>query len=249
MEKNMDQFPVQNQPRRNSITEPPFMSTEDTSLRAIILGSSGHQQFSLTESILQSAVFDGADPHTILTTKTSGSLFGRNVTLVNTPNLDNYKFKEELKKAVRFSCPGPHAVLFTVNPLDMPPNAYEIFKPVVEYFGEQILDNTMIVLYHEEEQWRQSLEDKVMKNRDFRELLDQCHRRCLVFNGRRKESSMAKELLDKIDEMVAKHGVFSNLEYKDVAQQFTHQEIIVENQEKEGGRCSARGTGEEAFSG
>ncbi|XP_017309606.1 GTPase IMAP family member 9 [Ictalurus punctatus] len=225
--------------RRSSITEPPSMSTKDTSLRAIIFGSSDHQQFSLTESILQSAVFEGADPHTMLTTKTSGSHFGRNVTLVNTPNLTNhdllhYMYKKEVKKAVCFSCPGPHAILFTLNPLDMPPNAYEVFKPVVQYFGEQILNNTVIVLYHEEECWSQSLEDSVKKNKPFRELLEKCGQRYLIFSGKenRNEGEVTRKLFEEIDKMVAEHGIFSNVEFKDADKRIKAEEKNIQSQRK-----------------
>ncbi|MCI4391835.1 hypothetical protein PGIGA_G00138790 [Pangasianodon gigas] len=254
--------------RRSSILEPPTLS----SLRMIIFGSSGHHQFSLTESILQRAVFSGADPHTILTTKTSGSVFDRNVTLVNTPNLINhdlfhYMSKKEVKKAVCFSCPGPHAILFTLNPLDMPTNVYDIFKPVVKYFGEHILNNTMIVLYHEEEQWRQSLEDSVKKNKHFRELLEKCGQRYLVFSEEqwrqsledsvkknkhfrellekcgqrylvfsgkenRNEENVTRKLFEKIEEMVAKHGIFSNLEFKDADKRIKTEEKIIQNQRR-----------------
>ncbi|KAB5530670.1 hypothetical protein PHYPO_G00132030 [Pangasianodon hypophthalmus] len=221
--------------RRSSILEPPTLS----SLRMIIFGSSDHHQFSLTESILQRAVFSGADPHTILTTKTSGSVLDRNVTLVNTPNLINhdlfhYTSKKEVKKAVCFSCPGPHAILFTLNPLDMPPNVYDIFKPIVKYFGEHILNNTMIVLYHEEEHWRPSLEDSVKKNKHFRELLEKCGQRCLVFSGKenRNEENVTRKLFEKIDEMVAKHGIFSNLEFKDADKRIKTEEKIIQNQRR-----------------
>ncbi|KAF4073684.1 hypothetical protein AMELA_G00246020 [Ameiurus melas] len=225
--------------RRSSITEPLTMSTKDTSLRVIIFGSSDDQQFSLTKSILQGAVFNGAGPHTILTTKTSGKLFGRNVTLVNTPNLNNhdvlhYMCKKEVKKAVCFSCPGPHAVLFTLNPLDMPPNAYEVFKPVVQYFGEQILNNTVIVLYHEEEGLSESLEDSVKKNKSFKELLEKCGQRCLIFSGKENsnEDKVTRKLFEEIDKMVVEHGIFSNLEFKDADKRIKAEERNIQSQRK-----------------
>lgn len=215
------------------------VSTEDTPLRIIMFGSSGPEQFSLTESILQSAVFNSTDPCTILTTKTSGSPFGRHVTLVNTPNLTNhdllhYLSKKEVKKAVCFSCPGPHAILFTLNPFDIPRNAYDFFKPVVQYFGEHVLNNTMIVLYHEEEQWRQSLQDSVMKKKQFKELLEKCGQRYLVFGGKenRDEGHVTRKLFEKIDEMVAEHGVFSNLEFKDADKRIEREEKIIQSQRK-----------------
>lgn len=208
-------------------------------LRIIIFGSSDHQQFSLTESILQKECFKGIDPQTILTTKISASIFDQNVTVVNTPNLmdhdlSHYMLKKELKKAVCFSCPGPHAILFTLNPLDLPANAYDMFKPVVQCFGEGILNNTMVVLYHEEEQWRPSLEDSVKKNKHLREFLEKCGQRYLVFGSRenRRDGIVTRELFEKIDNMVAEHGIFSNLEFKDADKRIKAEEKIIENKRK-----------------
>lgn len=204
-----------------------------------MFGSSDHQQFSLTESIMQKAVFGGADPQTIQTTKTSGNVFKRNVTLVNTPNLLShdllhYMSKKELKKAVCFSCPGPHVILFTLNPLELPPNAHEAFSPVEQYFGGNILDHVVIVLYHEEEQWRESLEDSVKKNKHFRELLEKCGQRYLVFSGKenRSEGDVTRRLFEEIDRMVEKLGVFSSLEFKDADKRITAEEKILENRRR-----------------
>lgn len=213
------------------------MSTKDTSLRMIIFGSSGHKQFSLTESILQRLVFN--DAQTMLTTKTSGSLFMRDVTLVNTPDLIqhdllHYMSKKEVKKAVCFSCPGPHAVLFTLNPLDMPQNAYNIFEPVVHYFGENIWNNTMIVLYHEEDEWSQKLEDIVKENKHFGKLLEKCGQRYHVFSGKqnRNEGNVTRGLFEEIDKMVERHGIFSNSEFKDAEKRIKTEEKIIQNQRK-----------------
>lgn len=204
-----------------------------------MFGSSGHHQFSLTKSILQRAVFGGADPNAIPTTKTAGNLFDRNVTLVNTPNLSNhdllhYTLKKEVKKAVCFSCPGPHAILFTLDPLDMPENVYHIFKPVVQYFGEHILNNTMIVLYHDMSSGVKSLEASVKKNKHFRELLEKCGQRCLFFSGKenRNEGHVTRELFESVDKMVRENGTFSNVEFKDADRRIRAEEKILENQRK-----------------
>ncbi|KAK3511831.1 hypothetical protein QTP70_025069 [Hemibagrus guttatus] len=222
--------------RSSSLVEPPTMSTEDTSLRIIVFGISGPQQFSLTESILQRAVFNGADPHTILTTKTSFP--EKKVTLVNTPNLIDhdlfhYTLKKELKKAVCFSCPGPHAVLFTLNQSEIPPNVYDIFKPLVRYFGDQILKYTMIVLYHEEEELSKS-EDMMKKNEQFKKLHEDCGKRLLFFSGKqnRSEGEMTKQLFEEIEKMVAGLVFFSNSEFKDADKRIKKEEKILQDQRK-----------------
>ncbi|TTA69399.1 Nuclear factor 7, ovary [Bagarius yarrelli] len=203
----------------------------------LMFGNSGHQQFSLTEAILQDPVFNGADPNTILTTKHSGSPMERNVTLVNTPNLSNhnllhYTFKKELKKAVCFSCPGPHAVLFMLNPYEESPNAYEVFKQVVCYFGEQILSNTIIVLYHNVEQLEQSLEKGVKENQYIKELLEKCDQRFFVFSAEKNRSEEVMKLLAEVDTIVKDHGIFSNTEFKDAEKRIKNEEKILQNQRK-----------------
>lgn len=209
------------------------MGTEDASLRILIFGSSGHGQFSLTESVLQKLVFN--DPQTKVTTKTCGSLFMRNVTLVNTPNLIEHDFfhdvlKKEVKKAVCFSCPGPHAILFTLNPLDMPQNAYDVFEPVVHYFGENIWNHTMIVLYDDKDE----LEGKVKENKHFGKLLEKCGQRYHLFSRKQDENegNVIRELFQKIDKMVEGHGIFSNLEFKDAEKRIKTEEKIIQNQRK-----------------
>uniref|UniRef100_A0A4W4FXD1 AIG1-type G domain-containing protein n=2 Tax=Electrophorus electricus TaxID=8005 RepID=A0A4W4FXD1_ELEEL len=218
---------------------PPSMSADDTSLRIIVFGNSGLHQYSLTESILQRAIFKFVDYHTALTTKTLGQYLTRNVTLVNTPNfnspdISHNTLKKELRKAVCFSCPGPHAVIFMLDLLDVPSTTYDIFKPVVQHFGEKILNHTMIVLYHEKEGDCQSLVDSVRRNQDFRELLEMCGQRYLVFGGKanRKDGSAARELLDQIDQMVSEHGIYSNQEFEDADKRIKKEEKFIEKERK-----------------
>ncbi|XP_072530679.1 GTPase IMAP family member 7 [Salminus brasiliensis] len=213
--------------RRKSITEPPFLSSEDTSLRIVVFGNSGPHQLSLTESILREAVLIGADPNTTLTTKTSGRVLNRDVVLVNTPNLSNLSLSHDaLKKAIRksvcFSCPGPHAVLLTLHPSDKPFDAYEIFKPVVQYFGESVLNHTVVVLYHE----------RPTEPEDIRELFKKCGQKCFVFNGaqNRQEGSLTRQLLDRIDGIVSEHGIYSNPEFEDAEKRIRKEEKYIEKE-------------------
>ncbi|KAL7883692.1 hypothetical protein SRHO_G00013500 [Serrasalmus rhombeus] len=222
--------------RRQSIEIPPTMCIGGTSLRIVIFGSSGSHQFSLTESILQRAVFDGADPNATLTTKTSGHVLERNVTLVNTPNLNNHSFaqetlKKEFKKSVCFSCPGPHAVLFVLNPVDVPPDPYGVFRPVVQYFGESILNHAMVVLYDEGE-----LVDSETKIEELKELIQKCGQRCFIFSGEKnnEEDSMTGQLFQKIDQMVLVHNIYSNSEFEDADKRINQEEKFLEKErEKE----------------
>ncbi|XP_036423345.1 GTPase IMAP family member 7 [Colossoma macropomum] len=218
--------------RRQSIEKPPTMCIGDTSLRIVIFGNTGPHQFSLTESILQRAVFDGVDPNATLTTKTSGHVLERNVMLVNTPNLNTHclaqeTLKKEFRKSICFSCPGPHAVLFILNPIDVPPDPYGVFKPVVQYFGESILNHAMVVLYDERE-----LVDSETEIEELKEFIQKCGQRCFIFSGEknREEGSMTRQLFHKIDQMVSEHKIYSNPEFKDADKRIKKEEKFLEKE-------------------
>lgn len=214
------------------------MSTGDTSLRILVFGSSGPHQFSLTESVLQREILYGADPNTVTTQKTSEQVLERNVTLVNTPNLRNHglspnMLKKEFRKSICFSCPGPHAVLFTLHPLDMPSDAYEVFRPVVEYFGESILDHTVVVLYHQGELSDDEIETKM---EEAKELFQKCGQKYFTFNRERNEGEggVTAQLFDRINKMVSERMIFSNPEFKDAENRIKKEEkFIAKEREKE----------------
>ncbi len=117
----------------------------------------------------------GDDFNISATKKSSGVVQERNITLVNTPNLQENDLPDsvlhkELRKAVCFACPGPHAVVFVVDPLHLTSDTMDILKPMVHYFGERILKHTLIV-YHERGMRARSIEDEVKRIRALESLL------------------------------------------------------------------------------
>ncbi|XP_051572156.1 GTPase IMAP family member 7 [Myxocyprinus asiaticus] len=224
--------------RRWSLEEPPYMSIE-TPLRMLVFGSSSLQQISLTHSVLGPGIFTRDDVNITATKKSSRVIQERNITLVNTPNLGDNDLPEkilymEFKKAVCFSCPGPHAALLVLDTFHL--TSIDLLKPVIHYFGERILKHTLIVLYHEKGLQTLSIEDEVKKNKIFRELAEKCGQNYLFFNEEinRTDSSQTKALLAKVDEMVLEHDIYSNLEFKDAEKRIQIEErFIRKSKEKE----------------
>lgn len=226
--------------RRLSLERPPNMSGDETSLRMLMFDSSSRVQISLTHSVLGPGIFTRDDVNISATKKSSGVMQERNITLVNTPNLKENDLPDkilhkELRKAVCFSCPGPHAVLFILDPFHVTSDVLDILKLVVHYFGESILKHVLIVLYHEKD-LSISLEDEVKKNRNFRELAEKCDQNYIFFNEEmnRTEGSQTQALLAKVDEMVLEHGIYSNLEYKEAEKRIKIEEqFLRKSREKE----------------
>lgn len=226
--------------RRLSLDSPPNLSRE-TPLRIVVFGDSSQNQISLTRSVLGQDVFTRDEVNISATKKSSGVVQERNITLVNAPNLQDNALPDsilhkELRKTVCFSCPGPHAVLFVVDPFNLTSNTMDILKPMVHFFGEHVLRHTLIVLYHERGMRVLSIEDEVKKNKSFRELAEKCSQNYLFFNGEVNwtEGSQTQALLTKVDEMVSEHGMFSNIEFKDAEKRIQKEErFIKKSKEKE----------------
>ncbi|XP_050962409.1 GTPase IMAP family member 7 [Labeo rohita] len=225
--------------RRASLDNPPNISSEP-SLRMLVFGSSSHQ-ISLTQSVLGRDVFTRDEVNISATKKSSRVVQERKITLVNTPNLQENVLPDsilhkELRKAICFSCPGPHAAVLVVDPFHLTFDSMDMLKPVVHYFGEHILKHTLIVLYHEKDMKTLSIEDEVKKNKSFRELAEKCSQNYLFFNeeANRTEGSQTQALLTKVDEMVLEHGIFSNVEFKDAEKRIQIEErYIRKSKEKE----------------
>lgn len=229
-------------PRRRGSSEhdKPNMSSE-TPLRMLVFGSSSRDQISLTHSVLGPDVFTADEVNISATKKSSGVVQKRNITLVNTPNLQDNDLPDsvlhkELRKAVCFSSPGPHVVVIVLDPFHLTSDTMNILKPVVHYFGDRVLKHTLIVLYHERDLTTLSIEDEVKKNKSFREFAEKCDQNYIFLNKEinRTEGSQTQALLAKVDDMVSEHGMFSNLEFKDAEKRIQIEErFLRKSKEKE----------------
>lgn len=198
--------------------------SRETSLRMLIFGSSSHVQISTSQSILGQDVFSRFEVNISATKKSSGVVQERKTTLINTPNLQDNRdlpdriLHKELRKAVCYSCPGPHAVLLILDAFHLTTDTTDILMPVVHYFGEHVLKHILIVLYHKKSLRALLIEDEVKRNKSFRELAEKCGHNYLFFNeeiNQTHEGSQTQALFTKIDEMVSEHGVYTNVEFKD----------------------------------
>ncbi|MCJ8749375.1 hypothetical protein PDJAM_G00175370 [Pangasius djambal] len=105
------------------MTPPPIMSK----LRIILLGKSLSQTSSVGNFILGRSAFETEDPPCSAELLTSESVRGheegRDVTIINTPQLFDPKLSQEelsqrINECVSLSEPGPHAFLLVVQPHD-----------------------------------------------------------------------------------------------------------------------------------
>ncbi|XP_066531537.1 GTPase IMAP family member 7 [Hoplias malabaricus] len=206
-------------------------SSKVSDLRIMVFGTSAEDLFTFLNSILKRDVLSSAGPNTVLTTKLSGHILDRNVMLISTSNLNHHSLshdslKRELKKSVCFSCPGPHVILFTLCPFDLLSDPWDFFQPVVQFFGENILNHTIVVLY-------QNGEAKIQIDiENIRELINKCGQRYLDFNIKenREDSKETRQLFGQIDQLVSEQGYYSNKEFEDADKRIKKEEKFLEKQ-------------------
>uniref|UniRef100_A0A3P8Y5W4 AIG1-type G domain-containing protein n=2 Tax=Esox lucius TaxID=8010 RepID=A0A3P8Y5W4_ESOLU len=183
----------------------------DTELRVLVVGSSGPSQFSLTNSILGREEFSKDVNSIVQSRKNLGDLAGTRVAVVNGPNLygknlSHTKMKTEMKRCKCLSAPGPHALLMAFDLDQISPNDVKTPKLMVKRFGENALSHTMVLLAYEGDADMQTLENRVSTDWHIRELIEQCGGRYHIFNKNWRDRSRDKELLQKIDRMLASVG-------------------------------------------
>lgn len=181
-------------------------------LRLMVVGSSGPSQFLLTNAILGRDVFSKDVTSLSGTIKNNGELAGRRVAVINGPNIydkdiSKAKRKMELRRSKCLCIPGPHAFLVAFDMEKISPNDVRTSRLMRERFGRHCLRHAMVLLAYEGNQDRAALEDRVKKTDwHLRELIEKYGGRFHLFNKNWRDRSQDRELLKKIELMVASLG-------------------------------------------
>lgn len=178
----------------------------------MVVGSSGPSQFQLTNVILGREEFSDDVVSLSDSRKNTGDLSGRRVSVVNGPNIydkdmSHSKRKMELRRSKCLCIPGPHAFLVAFDIEKISPNDICTPKLMMERFGRRCLRHCIILLACEGNAEGAALEDRVQKTDwHLRELIEKFGGRFHVFNKNWRDRSRDRELLRKIEWMVASSG-------------------------------------------
>ncbi|XP_048846684.1 claudin k isoform X1 [Brienomyrus brachyistius] len=216
--------------RRRSMDAPLTMSAE---LRIVLFGSRSPLQFIVSNCILGRQVFMPAECILSQSLKNLGETDGRRVSVINTPNFfekdrTQQHIKKELKRCVCLSCPGPHAVLLTLDLEDISASDVRTVEELTKYFGDNILKHTILLLCHEGKEENPNLEDRLRKDRNLSEIMDKCGHQYHLFN---KDSMGAKPLLKSI-ESLAENGdrFFTNYKYEEIEGSIRKEQSVIEKE-------------------
>ncbi|MEQ2205239.1 hypothetical protein XENOCAPTIV_000443 [Xenoophorus captivus] len=178
----------------------------------MVVGSSGPSQFQLTNAILGKEVFSTDVTSISASVKNKGELSGRPVGVVNGPNMydkdiTHVKRRMELRRSKCLCIPGPHAFLIAFDIEKISPNDMKTPWLLKKRFGANCLKHCMVLFAYEGNLDGASLENRVKKTEWYlRELIEKYGGRFHVFKKDWRDRSQDKELLRKIELMVASLG-------------------------------------------
>ncbi|XP_044044884.1 uncharacterized protein LOC122872882 isoform X2 [Siniperca chuatsi] len=184
-------------------------------LRLILLGNIGCGKTSSADTILgqlspisPSAARSCQQRH--------GISEGRSVTLVEAPRWywNGGKMEDSVRKetvrAMTLVAPGPHAILLLVPVSQFTEMEGHVPAELKEAFGEEALDHTVVLLTCGDYLMGRTVEDYLQKEHPgLRKIIELCGGRYHVINNRqRQHREQVRELLEKVENMVQKNGVY-----------------------------------------
>ncbi|XP_054593846.1 GTPase IMAP family member 9 [Nothobranchius furzeri] len=181
-------------------------------LRLMVVGSSGPSQFQLTNAILGKEAFSKDVTSISASMKNKGQLGGRPVAVVNGPNIydkdiSHPKREMELRRSKCLCIPGPHAFLIAFDLENISLNDMKTPKLLKKRFGANCLKHCMVLFAYEGDLDGAALENRVKKTDWYlRELIEKYGGRFHVFKKNWRGRCQEKELLRKIEVMVASLG-------------------------------------------
>ncbi|XP_059391917.1 GTPase IMAP family member 8-like [Carassius carassius] len=184
-------------------------------LRIVLMGHKLAGKSSTGNSILGREEFDLK--RSAQCVRRHGEVADRHITVIEAPgwwiDYTVEKSPELLKQEIVLSVsqcpPGPHAVLLIIRvDIGFKETERKAVQGHLDLLGERVWSHTMVLFTHGDSLLDTSIEQHIeSEGQDLQRLLDKCGNRYHVLNNQdRSDDTQIKELLEKIEEMVAQNN-------------------------------------------
>ncbi|XP_036374519.1 GTPase IMAP family member 8-like [Megalops cyprinoides] len=180
-------------------------------LRLVLLGQEGGGKNATGSTILGREVFPTCE--TTQCEERQLEVAGRQVKVVNTPGWSTNLIRctmerdKEITRSMSLCPPGPHAVLLII-PADTAytERHWRALLDHISCLGENVWRHTMVLFSYGDRLAERTIEEHIEREGYFlQELVEKCANRYHVFNNTNKDIAQIKQLLEKVEEMVAEN--------------------------------------------
>ncbi|XP_042255722.1 GTPase IMAP family member 7-like [Thunnus maccoyii] len=187
----------------------------DNKVNLVLLGMSGTGKSASGNTILGKERFLSRASSVPVTTECEvkeTEINGTYVRVIDTPDIFDDDIKSSVKDQHVTKCkqllqPGPCVFLLVIHVSRFTDGERDILRKFEEAFGPRAKEQTIILFTHEKELQRanMSLEDFLQNCQpELKNIVDQCGRRCVVFENKASRQRQVTELMHKVDEMLNK---------------------------------------------